>query len=121
MARKDFDRLIAEQNYREIFKRQYEFAPVIKDDEGRLDAFTQIIENIKRIEIALNKAAEFANLGSSYSAWEQLAELREEFPDDPNLGRELEKLAPKVSDSTDFVYARAPGCWHGGRARELVG
>ena len=98
MARKDFDRLIAEQNYREIFKRQYEFAPVIKDDPERLDAFQQIIENIKRIEIALNKAAEFANLGSSYSAWEQLAELREEFPDDQNLGRELEKLAPKVSD-----------------------
>lgn len=100
MARKDFDRLIAEKNYREIFKRQYEFAPVIKDDAERLDAFTQIIENIKRIEIALNKAAEFSNLGNSYSAWEQLAELREEFPDDPNLGRELEKLAPKVSDLT---------------------
>ena len=100
MARKDFDRLLTEKNYREIFKRQYEFAPVIKDDPTRLDAFGQIIENIKRIEIALSKAAEFANLGSSYSAWEQLAELREEFPDDPNLGRELEKLAPKVSDLT---------------------
>ncbi|MDA0765975.1 MAG: hypothetical protein O3A87_06280 [Verrucomicrobia bacterium] len=100
MARNDFDRLLTEKNYREIFKRQYEFAPVIMDDPARLDAFTQIIENIKRIEIALNKAAEFANLGSSHAAWEQLAELREEFPDDPNLGRELEKLAPKVADLT---------------------
>ena len=39
-------------------------------------------------------------IGNSYGAWEQLAQLREEFPDDPNLGRELEKLAPKVADFT---------------------
>lgn len=100
IARNDFDRLKAEKNYREIFKRQYEFAPVIRDDPERLDAFVQIIENLKRIEFALGKASEFANLGNSYTAWEQLAELREEFPDDPNLGRELEKLAPKVADFT---------------------
>ncbi|MCP5545509.1 MAG: hypothetical protein H7A49_16560, partial [Akkermansiaceae bacterium] len=36
----------------------------------------------------------------SYAAYEQLAELREEFPDDPKLGREIELLAPKVADFT---------------------
>jgi hypothetical protein len=96
----DFDRLMSEQNYREIFKRQYEFAPAIQDNPVRLDAFRQIVDNITRIETALGKAAEFSRIGQHYAAWEQLAELREEFPDDPKLGREMERLAPDVADFT---------------------
>ena len=32
VAKNDFDRLISEGNYREILKRQYEFAPAINGD-----------------------------------------------------------------------------------------
>ncbi len=99
-ARNDFDRLLAEGNYREIAKRQYEMAPAIQGDTSREDAFKQIIENLTKIEAALGKASEFSKVGQSYAAWEQLAEMREDFPDDPKLGRELELLAPKVADFT---------------------
>ena len=100
VARNDFDRLLSERNYREIARRQYEFAPAIQGDTDREDAFRQIITNLTKIEAALGKAGEFSKMGQNYAAWEQLAELREEFPDDPNLGRELELLAPKVADFT---------------------
>ncbi len=99
-VRNDFDRLLSERNYREIARRQYEFAPAIQGDPDREDAFRQIISNLTLIETALGKAGEFSNMGQNYAAWEQLAELREQFPDDPNLGRELELLAPKVADFT---------------------
>ncbi len=99
-SRDDFDRLLNEQNFREIFKEQYRLAPAIKGDAGREDAFKQIIQNITRIETALGKASEFRKMGQAYAAWEQLAELRSEFPDDPKLGRELEELAPSVADFT---------------------
>jgi len=99
-ARNDFDRLLSEGNYREIAKRQYEFAPVIQGDAKREDAFKQIMTNLTKIETALGKATEFGKVGQNYAAWEQLAELREQFPDDPKLGRELELLAPKVADFT---------------------
>ena len=39
-------------------------------------------------------------MGQDYAAWEQLAELRTQFPDDPKLGRDMEALAPKVADFT---------------------
>lgn len=100
IARNDFDRLLSERNFREIARRQYEFAPAIQGDPAREDAFRQIITNLTKIETALGKAGEFSKMGQDYAAWEQLAELREEFPDDPNLGRELELLAPKVADFT---------------------
>jgi hypothetical protein len=99
-ARDDFDRLLAEGNYREIAKRQYEFAPVIQGDASREDAFKQIVTNLTKIETALGKAAEFAKVGQHFAAWEQLVELREQFPDDPKLGREIELLGPKVANFT---------------------
>jgi hypothetical protein len=100
LVRNDFDRLLSEGNFREIARRQYEIAPAIQGDAGREDAFKQIVTSLTKIETALGKASEFSKLGQDYAAWEQLAELREEFPDDPKLGRELELLAPKVADFT---------------------
>ena len=99
-SRNDFDRLIAEKNFREIARRQYEIAPAIQGDAAREDAFRQIVENLTTIEAALGKAVEFGRIGQNCAAWEQLAELRERFPDDPKLGREIELLAPKVADFT---------------------
>lgn len=100
VIRNDFDRLLSEGNYREIARRQYEIAPAIMGDATREDAFKQIMTNLTKIEGALGKAQEFSKMGQAYAAWEQLAELREDFPDDPKLGRELELLAPKVADFT---------------------
>ncbi len=96
----DFDRLLSENNFREIFKRQYEFVPVVKDDPQRKDAVQQIILNIHRIDGAIIQANEFSKIGNDYAAWETLAKLRNEFPKDPELLRQLEKLSAKVADFT---------------------
>ena len=100
LIRNDFDRLLSEGNFREVARRQYEIAPAIQGDPAREDAFKQIMTNLTKIETALGKASEFSKMGQDYAAWEQLAKLREDFPDDPKLGRELELLAPKVADFT---------------------
>lgn len=99
-AKNDFDRLLSENNYRQIFNEQYRIAPAIQNDPQRLDAFKQIIGNLTSIEASIGKANEFSKMGQDYAAWEQLAQVREKFPDDPKLGRELELLAPKVADFT---------------------
>lgn len=99
-VRNDFDRLLRERNYREIALRQYEIAPVIQGDPVREDAFKQIMTNLMKIETAIGKAEEFRKARQPYASWEQLAEIREQFPDDPRLGRELELLAPEVADFT---------------------
>ncbi len=99
-VRNDFDRLLSEGNFREIAKRQYEIAPSILGDATRQDAFKQVMENLTKIEAAIGKAGEFSKMNQNYAAWEQLAELREQFPDDPKLGREMELLSGKVADFT---------------------
>jgi tetratricopeptide (TPR) repeat protein len=100
VAKNDFDRLVSEANYREIFRRQYELAPAIAGDANREEAFKQIITNLGKIEQALGKASEFSKAGQKEAAWEQLAGIRKDFPDDPKLGSELERLAPDVAQFT---------------------
>ena len=101
-SRNDFDRLLSESNYREIAKRaeEGEFILAVRGDQERTAALKQITNNLRKIEIAISKASEFSKIGASYAAYEQLAEIRTEFPDDPKLGREIELLAPRVADFT---------------------
>jgi len=96
----DFDRLLSESNFREIFKRRFEFMPAVQDDTKRKDAVTQIIKNIHRIDGSIIQAKEFSKIGNDYAAWESLATLRNEFPKDPELLRQLEKLSSKVANFT---------------------
>lgn len=105
VAKNDFDRLLNEQNYREIFRRQYEIAPAIAGDAAREDAFKQIITNLTRIEGAIGKAKEFSKMDQHVAAWEQLAALRKEFPDDPKLGEALEQLLSKEEEVATFTQA----------------
>lgn len=101
-SRNNFDRLLDEKNYREIAKRaeEGEFILAVRGDAERTAALTQIRDSLRQIEIAISKASEFSRVGADYSAYEQLARIREEFPDDPKLGREIELLAPRVADFT---------------------
>jgi tetratricopeptide (TPR) repeat protein len=102
-AKNDFDRLLSENNYRQIFTDQYRIAPAIQNDPQRLEAFKQIITNLTSIEASIGKANEFSKMGQDYAAYEQLAQVREKFPDDPKLGREIELLSPKVADFTKAI------------------
>ncbi|MDP0491542.1 MAG: hypothetical protein Q7Q71_10865 [Verrucomicrobiota bacterium JB023] len=101
-ARNAFDRLLSEGNYREIAKRaqEGEFILAVRGDEERTAALREITDNLQAIEVAISKAEEFSKVGADYAAYEQLARIREEFPDDPKLGREIELLAPRVADFT---------------------
>ncbi len=105
IAKQDFERHLAEQNYRQIFREQYRFAPIVQGDEKLEDAFKQIITNITQIETAIAKADEFVKMGQANAAWEELKAMRDipTFSQDPELGRKIEELMPKVSDLTSAL------------------
>lgn len=102
LAKQDFQRFLTEQNYRQIFREQYRFAPVVQGDPELEDAFRQIITNIMRIEMSIGKAQEFSKRGQDYAAWEELKELRDDktYSQDPELGKQIEELMPRVSQLT---------------------
>ena len=105
IARNDFDRLLREQNFREIFKRQYEFAPAVKGNTTNEDALRTVVTNILKIDTAISVARQASARGNSYAAYEALADLRsqQEYSKDPKLGEEIETIIPKVSPFVDAL------------------
>ena len=98
--RNDFDRLFAEKNYREVFKRQHELAPSIQNDAPRQEKFRQVIENIGTIELAIKGSEELGRLGQHYAAWEKLKPIYDRFPDDPNLNQVMTTMQGRASEFT---------------------
>lgn len=105
LAKQDFQRFLSEGNFRQIYREQYRFAPVVQGDAEMEDAFTQIIRNITRIEMSIEKAKEFSKMGQDYAAWEELKQLRDDktFSQDPELGKQIEDLVPRVSELTSAL------------------
>lgn len=105
LAKQDFKRFMVEQNYRQIFREQYRFAPVVQGDPEMEDAFKQIIGNIHQIETSIAKAKEFSKMGQDNAAWEELKEMRDNktFSQDPELGKQIEELMPRVSELTSAL------------------
>lgn len=100
VAKNDFDRLFSEENYREVHKRRFEFAPAIKGDATREDQFEQVMKNIGSIERAVEGAKEMSRVAQPYAAWEKLDVVHKKFPKDPVLNQEMTKMAPQVADFT---------------------
>jgi hypothetical protein len=95
--------LFAEKNYREVFKRQHELAPSIKNDSDRQEKFRQVIENIGTIELAIKGSQELGRLGQHYAAWEKLKPIYDRFPDDPNLNQVMTQMQGKASAFTNAL------------------
>lgn len=104
-AKEDFDRLLGELNYRQIFRDQYRFAPAIQGDARLEDAFKQVITNITKIETSIEKAKQFNAMGQHFAAWEELKQMHEQktFSQDPELGNEIVKLSSKVSALAEAI------------------
>lgn len=98
----EFDRLVAEKNYRELFNKQVEFAPAIQGDKTREDAFANALLIVKNAEVAAEKANSLILNGDVAGAWETVELATEKLPDDAKLNELRADLAGR---SAEFVNA----------------
>ncbi len=98
----EFDRLIAEQNYRAIFDGQLGFAPAIKGDTAREEALRKALTAIKEAEVASEKAGVLIRNGDYSGAWEAVELASSQLPDDKKLNRMRADLSGR---SAEFVAA----------------
>jgi hypothetical protein len=96
----DFDRLVKEQNYREIFDNQLGFAPAIHGDAKREDQLKDALTKIKNAEIAVEKANTLMMNGDSFGAWESIELASKDLPDDKKLNKMRADLSGR---SAEFV------------------
>jgi hypothetical protein len=98
----DFDRLIKEGNYREIFDKQLAFGVAVKGDTAREQQLKDALEKVGKAEMAAEKANMLVMNGDVDGAWETIEAASQDWPDDNKLNKLLADLSGR---SADFVSA----------------
>ncbi len=98
----DFDRLVKEQSYRQIFDNALAFGAAVKGDATRTQQLTDAVTKVQKAEAAAEKANMLVMNGDVDGAWETIEEAAKDWPDDTKLNRLLADLSGR---SADFVSA----------------
>ena len=99
-ALNDFDTLLSQKSYRQIFDDQARFIAAIALHPDREPKLKQVLLNIQTIEAALLRAQEMKRQSNFAGAWESVEKIAPDFPDDTKLNQ---MRADLTSLAADFV------------------
>lgn len=111
----EFDRLLSQRNYRQIFENKALFIGSMTDDLTRKEQLEKVLNDMGKLELIIAGAKEMAP-SSPPAAWERVAKEADHFPDDPVLSKLRADLGVKASS---FVNAIENGRQH--EERQQIG
>jgi tetratricopeptide (TPR) repeat protein len=94
----EFDQLLSQKNYRQIWDDQARFIAAASVDAERGKTLTNVLLNMRKIEATLLRAEEMGRQGVYAGAWETLERSWAEFPDDPKLNQLRADMTTRASD-----------------------
>ena len=104
----EFDRLISQKAYRQIFDNKLPLAIALQGDAAREKQLEKVLTDMGRVEIVINGAKELAAT-SPAAAWEKVEKEAKLFPDDNALSKLRADLGIQASE---FVTAIERGRQH---------
>ena len=104
----EFDRLISQKGYRQIFDNKLQLAIAVQGDAAREKQLEKVLNDMGRVEIVMGGAKELAAT-SPAAAWEKVEKESKQFPDDNALSKLRADLGIQASE---FVTAIERGRQH---------
>jgi hypothetical protein len=101
-AMNDFDRLLSQKNYRQIFNDRLRYIAASAIYPEKQQQLAAVLDKMAAVEAAIVKAREIANRGDASGAWETAEAAHKEFPDDTELNQ---LRATLTTQAADFVQA----------------
>jgi len=101
-AMNDFDRLLQQNNHRQIFEDRMRFIAAAALYPEKQKQLGEVLEKMSLVEAAIVKAQEISKRGDAAGAWESAESARKEFPDDNKLNQLRADLTTQASE---FVQA----------------
>ena len=99
-ALNDFDRLLAQKNYRQIFDDKVRYIAATAMYPERQEKLKTILDSVQGAETALMRATELAKRGDPAGAWESVEHGFSDYPDDPKLNQ---ARADFTTQAAEFV------------------
>ena len=96
----DFDQLLSQHNYRQIYDDQFRFIAATALSPDRQAQLKKVLTDVQTIEQALLQSQEIAKRGDYDGAWETVERAFKQFPDDNKLNQARATL---TTEAADFV------------------
>ena len=97
-ALNEFDTLVGQKNYRQIFDNQARFIAAIALNPEREPKLKQVLQNVQAIEMAIMRAQEMRRQSNFAGAWESVEKASVDFPDDTKLNQVRAELTTQAAD-----------------------
>jgi hypothetical protein len=94
----DFDQLVSQKNYRQIFDDKARFIASTAQDADRAKRLNEILDSIQTIEIAMMQSNAAAQQGNYAGAWENLEKIAAKYPEDNKLSQTRANLTTQAAD-----------------------
>ena len=100
----EFDRLLEESKWRDIYNKKLEFALALAQDKERSEKLRKVVNRVGELDANIQKAAMLASQNNPYLAWDVIVEAYKTESDDLVLAKTRSDIAPLVA-----AYARLIG------------
>ena len=97
----DFDQLLSQRNYRQIFDDQFRYIAATATSPPRQEQLKKVLTDMQTIEAALMRSSEIAKRGDFDGAWETVEHASQSFPDDTKLNQARANL---TTEAAEFVH-----------------
>jgi hypothetical protein len=96
----DFEQLIGQRNYRQIYDDKLRFIAATALYPERQEQLKKVLESMQQIETVIARSTEIAKRGDPSGAWEGVEQAYQQFPDDTKLNQ---LRANYSTEAADFV------------------
>lgn len=96
----DFDQLLSQHNYRQIFDDKMRYIAAVAMSPDRQESLKKVLDDMTSIETAILRAQEVAKHGDFAGAWETVETVFKQFPDDNKLNQVRASL---TTEAANFV------------------
>jgi roadblock/LC7 domain-containing protein len=94
----DFDQLLGQKNYRQIFDNNARFIAALALYPDKSKQLQEVLQNMQKIEGAILRANEMARQSNYAGAWESVERIAGNFPDDSKLNQVRADLTTQAAD-----------------------
>ncbi len=98
-----FDRLLEEAKWRDIFNKKLEYALALAQDKERSEKLRKVVNRVGELDANIQKASMLAAQNNPYLAWDVIVEAYKTDSDDLVLAKTRADIAPLVSDYSQLI------------------
>jgi hypothetical protein len=99
----EFDRLMAEAKWRDIFNKKLEYALALAQDKERSDKLRKVVQRVGELDANIQKASMLAAQNNPYLAWDVIVEIYKTESDDLVLAKTRSDIAPLVAGYAQLI------------------